>query len=220
MKRQLIWLIAFLGLLLLLIFIAELLHKRFKWAPERSRKFLHVSGGLICLLFPSIFSSHWYVLILAGSAFLILLFTYRKRLLPSIHLTNRYSVGSVIFPVPVYFSFLVAEWRGHELFFYLPIALLALADTAAEAGGNRWGHAGKQFFRGQKSLAGTLCFFAAALIICFILLGPVYHFPLKSGLVIGLLVAIISTITELVTLHGWDNLSIPAVTILILLFFL
>jgi phytol kinase len=217
MNNQLFWLLAFLLLLLLLIIISELLHRRFKLPPEQSRKFLHVSGGMMCLFFPSLFSSHWWVLALATVAFIILLITYKRKMLPSVHLTKRYSIGSVLFPIPVYLCFLCAQLKGNDLFFYLPVSLLAIADTAAEAGGNKWGHLTRSFFNGQKTLAGSLSFLILAIIICAILFGPVFHLPLQDALLVGSLIVLLSTIAELVTLHGWDNLSIPIVTMAILL---
>lgn len=220
MNRQLTWLLIFLTILLVLILISEALHKRWGWPPERSRKFLHVSGGIMCLFFPGLFSSHWWVLALATVAFIILLITYKKKLLPSVHQTKRYSIGSVLFPLPVYACFLAAQTESNWLFFYLPVALLALADTAAEAGGNRWGHLGPAFFKGQKSLAGTLSYLFTAILVCITLLLWVYHLPPGQAFVIGSLVILFSTIAELITLHGWDNLTIPLVTIGVLYIFL
>src|SRR5688572_23930019 len=98
MNPQLLALFIFLGILLLLIGITEFLYRRFKIPAEVSRKFLHVSGGLICLLLPVFFSSHWWVLMLALLSFLLLLVTYLKDMLHSIHKTKRYSIGSIIFP--------------------------------------------------------------------------------------------------------------------------
>jgi dolichol kinase len=111
-----------------------------------------------------------------------------------------------------------AQLKGNDLFFYLPVSLLAIADSAAEAGGNKWGYLTRSFFKGQKTLAGSLSFLALAIIICVILFGPIYHLPLQNALLIGSLTVLLSTIAELVTLHGWDNLSIPAVTLILLLF--
>ena len=217
MLSQPILLVLFLLLLLLLIIITEVLHKFFKVPAEQSRKFLHVSGGLMCLLFPRFFESHWWLLPLAVISFLLLFITYRRKMLPSVHLTKRSSVGSVLFPIPVYACFVVAEYMHDDLFFYLPISLLTIADTAAETGGNRWGHLSRQFFGGQKTLAGSLSFFGAAIIVVFIWLYLVYHWPVADIFSIGLLMVVAATFTETITLHGWDNLSVPAIVVLILL---
>jgi phytol kinase len=209
-------LLIFLFLLLALIVITESLHRYFKFTAEQSRKFLHVSGGLMCLLFPRFFNSHWWVLVLAVVSFLLLFITYRKKMLPSIHQTRRPSIGSVLFPIPVYICFLIAEINQNELFFYLPVSLLTLADTAAEIGGNKWGHLTRKFFNGQKTLAGSLCFAITAMAICFVWLILVYHYPLEVFIKTGLIISLLTALAELVTLHGWDNLTIPAVALVIL----
>ena len=220
MNSQLLWLLVFLLLLVVLIGISELLHRKLKVKPEHSRKFLHVSGGLMCLLFPSIFNSHWWLLVLAVIAFSILLITYRKKLLPSVHQTKRYSLGSVLFPIPVYLCFLFAELQQNFLFFYIPVSLLAISDTATETGGNEWGHKTKQFFAGQKTLAGSISFFITAFLVCFIWLNFVTLFPAAEAIKISLIISISTAITETVTLHGWDNLSVPAVATVVLYCFL
>ena len=219
MNTQLLWLLFFLLMLLILIIASEILHRYFKLPAEQSRKFLHVSGGLMCLLFPSLFHSHWWLLPLAIIAFVILLFSYKKKMLPSIHLTKRYSVGSVLFPLPVYVCFLMADLNDNDLYFYLPVSLLTISDTAAEIGGNLWGYRSTQFFNGQKTLAGSLSFLITALLVSLIWLKLIYHLPINDVLVIAITVSILTTITELVTLHGWDNLTVPAVCILILYLF-
>jgi dolichol kinase len=211
MNSQLIWLLIFLGLLLLLIIISEFLHRSLKVSTELSRKFLHVSGGLMCLLFPRFFQSHWWLLPLVLSAFILLFYTYKKKMLASVHQVRRYSVGSVLFPVPVYFCFLLAEWQQTDLYYYVPISLLAISDTAAEIAGQRWGYLTKKFFGGQKTLAGTLSFFVTAMAVCTGWLYFGYHFPLADTIKIGFVISITTSIAEGVTLHGWDNLSVPAV---------
>jgi phytol kinase len=219
MNAQLFWLFVFLAILPALIGMTVLLHKYLKLPAEQSRKFIHVAGGFVCLLFPSFFTSHWWVLVLTLASFLTLLITYKRKMLPSIHQTKRYSLGSVIFPLPVYACFLMAEINHNNLFFYLPVSLLAISDTAAEIGGTRWGATSKQFFNRQKTLIGSICFFVTAAAVCFGWLHFGYHLPLADTIKIGFTVTFFATVAELVTLHGWDNLTVPAVTILVLQLF-
>ncbi|MBL7748983.1 MAG: phosphatidate cytidylyltransferase [Chitinophagaceae bacterium] len=183
---------------------------------EQSRKFLHVAGGFMCLLFPGCFTSHWWVLGLTAVAFIILLITYKRKLLPQVHETKRSSVGSVLFPIPIYACFLIAELQQDDLFFYLPVSLLAISDTAAETGGALWGDRSIKFFNGQKTLAGSFCFLVTAILVSIGWLYIGFHLPLADAILAGLAISIAATIAELLTLHGWDNLSIPAVTILLL----
>jgi len=214
---QLLALFIFLGVLLVLIGISELLYRVFRLPAETSRKFLHVSGGLTCLLLPTFFTSDWWILALTSSAFILLLGTYLMHMLQSVHKTRRNSIGSIIFPIPVYCCFLTAQTLHNNLFFYLPVSLLAISDTSAEIAGTRWGHLTKQFFNGQKTLAGTLAFFGTALLICY---GWLEYYDLsRQGIIAGTLVISISaSLAELVTLKGWDNLTIPVIATVILWF--
>jgi phytol kinase len=219
MNPQLLYLFMFLGLLILLIGITELLHRFFKLKAETSRKFLHVSGGLLCLPAPRFFDSHWWVLILASLSFILLLVTFLKNMLQSVHKTERKSIGSIIFPIPVYFCFLAAELLQNNLYYYLPISLLTISDTTAEIAGNRWGHLTKRFFKEQKTLAGTIGFFVTALAVCYGWLYC-YNFPVMNIVLLTILISIVTSVTELVTLKGWDNLTVPLVANVILWAFL
>lgn len=219
MNAQLISLLVFLTILGGLMLITVLLHHYFHLPAEQSRKFLHVSGGIMSIFLPLFFHSHWWVLALAGIAFAILLFTYSRKLLPAVHQTKRYSLGSVLFPVPVYACFLIAELKQDNLYFWLPVSLLAISDTAAEMGGHWWGARTEQFFNGQKTMAGTLSFAVTALAVNIGWLFFGFHLPATAIILLAVMVTLFSALAELVTLHGWDNLSVPAVTILILLLF-
>lgn len=219
MSAPLIPLFVFLAILGLLMGISVLLHGYFRLPAEQSRKFLHVSGGIMSLFLPLFFHSHWWVLLLTGIAFGILLFTYTRRLLPAVHQTKRYSLGSVLFPIPVYACFLLAECRQDFLYFWLPVSLLAFCDTAAEMGGQRWGATTKQFFGGQKTMAGTLSFGVTAIAVSVGWLYAGYHLPAANVLLLTVLITFFCSVAELVTLHGWDNLTVPAVAVLLLLLF-
>ena len=219
MPSQLLSLLLFLTLLLTLIIISELLHRYWKFPAEQSRKFLHVTGGLMCLLFPTFFQSHWWMLALTGVSFLLLLTTYLIKLLPSVHQTKRKTIGSVLFPIPVYCCFFIAKQQHNDLLYYIPISLLTISDTAAEIAGTKWGHHTKSFFNKQKTLAGAIAFATTAVIVCFTWL-TIFHYPLTTALYTCVLIALLTAITESLTLYGWDNLTVPAVAIGILLFIL
>lgn len=219
MNPQLLALLIFLGILLVLIGISELIYRFFRLPAETSRKFLHVSGGLTCLLLPGFFSSPWWILALTSSAFLLLFATFLMKMLNSVHKTKRNSIGSVIFPIPVYFCFLAADILHNNLLFYLPVSLLAISDTSAEIAGTRWGHLTKQFFNGQKTLAGTMAFFVTALIICISWLSY-FHLPIQSIIIGTLVISIGAALAELVTLKGWDNLTIPVIAGTFIWFFI
>lgn len=220
MRTQLLYAVVFLLIFLLLVLVTHYLHKKLNVRSEVSRKFIHVSGGILTLFSFRFFSSHWWVLILCSLAFLLLLFTFLKGLLPGIHKTNRMSFGSIFFPVPVYICFYVAEAYKDEILFYLPIAILTFSDTAAEWGGKRWGARTISFFNRQKTMAGSICFAVSAFIISIICLSLANRFFINYILIISLAIAVISAVVELISLKGIDNLSVPISTLGLLLLLL
>jgi dolichol kinase len=102
------------------------------------------------------------------------------------------------------------------VFFYLPVFLLTISDTLAEWGGNKWGHRTTSFFDKQKTLAGSLCFAVSSFIICILVL---FYFTTPSpALLLGysFLLMLATTVAELITLKGFDNITVPAASLLLL----
>jgi len=219
MGQQTIYAIIFLSLFLLLVAIAHLLYRIFRVSPEVSRKFLHVTGGILALCSPLFFRSHWWILLLCSLAFLLLLFTYIKRLLPSIHQTKRKSIGSVVYPIPIYFCFLVASDKSNDLLFYLPVSLLTISDTMAELGGKTWGMRSRKLMYSQKSIVGSISFAISALLMC-VVWGVVFNLPLQEMIVLSIATTLMATITEVISTRGLDNITVPLVALVSLLFLL
>jgi phytol kinase len=209
--NQTAYAVIFLSIFLLLVGMAHLLYRLLKFPAEQSRKFLHVSGGLLALSAPLFFLSHWPVLIICMSAFLFLLFTYIKQMLPAVHRTKRKSVGSVIFPIAVYFCFLIATKKNNDLLFYLPVSFLTISDTMAEWGGTKWGDQTIRL-KNNKSMAGALSFAVCSIFIA-IAWGMVYHLGTQQIMVMTAITTFAATLAELWSSDGWDNLTIPLVTV-------
>ena len=218
MRQQTIYAMIFLGIFLLLVLVAHVLYKIFGVSTETSRKFLHVSGGFLALSSPLFFTSHWWVLMLCSLAFLLLLFTYIRHWLPSIHQTRRKSIGSVIYPIPIYLCFLIASQKNNTLLFYLPISLLTISDTIAELGGRRWGKASGNLMNSQKTVAGSISFAISALVIS-IAWQMKSNDSLMQITIISLTITVIATVTEMVSTRGLDNITVPLSTLACLLLF-
>jgi dolichol kinase len=139
---------------------------------------------------------------------LVLLITYYTRQLDALHKTERKSLGSIIFPIPVYVCFLAATFYNNHLLFFLPLSLLTFADPAAEWGGKRWGQHTASFFNKQKTIAGTLSFAAIALLIGIIYI-TFYHLSFQQRLLLLIGMPIITAAVECISLNGMDNITIP-----------
>jgi dolichol kinase len=216
MSQQSLSALIFLLIFCLLLIITHSLYKSFKVSSNCSRKFLHVCGGTLSLFFPLFLRSHCWVLVLCTVSFVFLLITYREGWLPAVHQTSRLSFGSVIFPVPIYICFFTALKFENDVFFYLPVSLLVISDTAAEWGGKKWGRLSRSFFNGQKTAMGSLCFAGSSLIISVVWLGYVFDLSVAKSLMISLFISIIVTITELVSLRGLDNITVPISALVLL----
>ena len=218
MSQQTAYAIIFLCIFLLLVAIAHGLYKLFKVSAESSRKFLHVSGGILGLCLPRFFNSPWWVLFLCSLAFLLLFVTYMKSWLPSIHHTTRKSIGSVVYPIPVYLCFLVASEKSNLLLFYLPISLLTISDTLAELGGRKWGEQWGTLMYSQKTVAGSISFAVSALVIS-IAWAMTSNFTPQQITIISVTITFIATTTEMVSTRGLDNITVPLSTLACLLMF-
>ncbi|MGQ1891825.1 diacylglycerol/polyprenol kinase family protein [Thermophagus sp. OGC60D27] len=211
------------GISVLLAF-NELNYRRLNVKGEITRKFAHFSATLATLPFPYVFSSHWYVFVLAMLFFVVLAVTQKSRQLKSIHDISRKSMGSYLLPLSIYVTFLISNVLGDKFLYILPMLILAICDPmAAILGINIKKYNGRIKIgtrKLQKTWLGTISFFVTGAIIAMIALY--FHlevFNLKTFW-LSLVVAFVGMLAELISWRGSDNLSIPLSVIAVLLLFL
>lgn len=211
------------GISILLTF-NELNYRRLHVKGEITRKFAHFSATLATLPFPYIFSSHWYVFVLAMVFFVVLAVTQKSRQLKSIHDISRKSMGSYLLPLSIYITFLISNLLDNKFLFILPMLILAVCDPmAAILGINIKKHNGRIKFRGrklQKTWLGTAAFFVTSVVISMIAIYFQREFFDFKTIWLSVLVAGVGTLAELISWRGSDNLSIPLSVIAVLLIFL
>ncbi|OJV22685.1 MAG: hypothetical protein BGO21_05895 [Dyadobacter sp. 50-39] len=194
---------------LALFALAELLYHFGKIRAEWTRKIVHIGTGLLTLLFPVVLTSHWQVLFLCSSFLVILLASLKFGWLPSINAIDRFSYGSILFPVIVYLLFLVYQMAGRGLIiFYLPILILAICDPVAALAGKRFPFGRYRIMGCGKSATGSLAFFTSALLVTVVAI-PALGAPLP-GAFPALLISLAATAAEGVGVKGMDNFTIPA----------
>lgn len=195
--------------------LAESLYRFGKVRAEWTRKIVHMGTGLLTLLFPVVLISHWQVLFLCASFLVILLASLKFGWLPSINAIDRFSYGSILFPVIVYALFLVFQMADRGLIvFYLPILVLAICDPVAALVGKRFPFGKYQVMGGGKSAAGSLAFFASALLVTAVTVSTFND--VHSGMLLVVLVPAVATISEALGVKGMDNFTIPASVVLTL----
>jgi phytol kinase len=182
--------------------------------PEISRKAVHVGAGAICLLFPVLLSSAWVVLALAVVFTVFFAMGQKLGVLQCVGRIKRSSRGSEYYPIAIFLLFVLCgneTWR-----FVASVLVLAIADAGAALVGTRYGRIRYKVEDAEKTLEGSLAFLALAVLV--ILLPAVFLSELPLSIVIGsaLLVALVVTGLEAISLRGADNLFVPiaAATIL------
>ncbi len=186
---------------------AELLKNKTRTPVEYTRKLVHLGGGFIAYFLPHYFQSHWPVLILALGAFAILWLSKRLKKLNSVHGVTRASSGALIYPLSLYLLFLLAN--NSALLFQIPVLVLAFSDTFGALVGQAYGTIKYKILGQVRSLEGSVAFLVVTFLtvhIPLLLFGDVGKL---ESLLIALLIAVLVTAFEAISLGGSDNLFIP-----------
>jgi dolichol kinase len=205
----------------LILLIGEGSYRILRVKPAWSRNFSHLSAGLVSLPYPWIFSSHWWVLLLAVQSSLVLLLTRNLNLLPSHHLSGSRSAGSYLFFASLYLCFLVSSLMHNPFFFLLPILVLSASDVFASVVGRTLGNPPKgkwgRILKDDKSLAGTLAFFFSSLITVTLAYSFYLQADFSYAFGMALVISLAAALVEAISSRGYDNFFIPAIILFIML---
>ena len=204
----------------LILLIGEGLYRILKLKPEWSRNFSHLAVGILSLPYPWLFSSHWWVLLLAIQSSLILYITRARGLIPSHHKTAGKSLGSYLFFASIYLCYMVSFYLHRPHYFVFPIGVLSVSDVSAAIFGRHFGSKPngffKQLFAEGKTFAGTLAFFFSA----FVVVTVAYYYYMQTNMIFALglafLISMATAITEAKSSKGSDNFFVPAITLIIM----
>jgi dolichol kinase len=124
----------------------------------------------------------------------------------------------------IYATFLISNLLDNQFLFMLPILVLAICDPMAGILGlniKNYNHTLWIFgYNTKKTVLGSGSFLVSCFIICVIAL---YYYRMAFDLKtfwLALSIAVVSTLTELFSWWGLDNLLIPLSVLVLLLFFL
>ncbi|MCO4745999.1 MAG: hypothetical protein KC912_14485 [Proteobacteria bacterium] len=199
---------AVISVAILLLFVGAELFGRFTRAPtEWTRKGTHVGAGAVVLCFPWLVQ-HTETVVVLSSTFAGLLVGGRVTgLLSSIHNVERRTGGAYYYPFAVLLAWILSG--GEALTFCVPLAVMAVADTGAALVGQRAGETTFRVMDGSRSVEGSLAFFGLAFGV--VLTGCALDGrPGWPGiLLVTLVVAILTTSVEAISVRGSDNILIP-----------
>ncbi len=194
---------------------------------EVYRKTLHfiVLGATFVFLY--VFDT-WYSAVLAALTFAILVF-------PILSLAERFKGYSNILAerkkgelkrslisVFAMFSIVISMTWGLLGERYIALAVIlgwGVGDAAAALIGKRFGkrYLEGKFVDGKKTLEGTLAMFVSSFIVIILILIFHIRLPWYGYLTVAFLTAIVNSLVELNTKHGYDTITCPLGSLLIIL---
>jgi phytol kinase len=201
---------AFLGVLA----VAEAWSRLGRPDPEHTRKLVHLGGGGACLLFPFLVRSPWVVLAMAGGMTALFALGGRWGFLRSLHGVARPSRGAEYYPLAIFLVFLLA--RDRPWLYLAAVLVLAVGDAFAALVGGRYGRLRYQVQDEQKSLEGSLVFLVIAFLAIHLPMLLMTDLPRPVTVLAALLVAVLVTGFEAISLEGADNLFVPLAVVVIL----
>ncbi len=181
---------------------------------EHTRKFTHVGSGAVIFFTPWLLSSVWSVGVLCGGFAVILTLSDKLGLLKSVHGVQRRTLGVYIYPVAVFTTYVLAA--GDAMLFQVAILVLALSDTVAALVGQRVGQVRYRVGDSTRSLEGSAAFLALTFLLVMVSLVAAGRGVWPDMLLVTLLVALLATAVESISLMGMDNLLVPYAVVFIL----
>jgi phytol kinase len=199
----------------MMIGVAEGLRRWQNYSVEFTRKFIHIAVGMWAYGMVLLFERREFAIIPSLAFIAINAFSYWKGTFKAMETGEKGQLGTIYFPV----SFTVITW----LFWDQPALLVASlmpmtwGDAFAAIIGQRFGKRRFSIGKIQRSLEGSLTMFLIGWPATFI---PLLLFP-SSGLnlssaVVAALTAFAAAVVEAITPLGIDNLTVPAISAIVL----
>ncbi|MCA9348438.1 hypothetical protein KC867_03445 [Candidatus Saccharibacteria bacterium] len=203
---------SFIGLVL---FGSEFAWKRISVSDEFARKFVHIICGTFIAFLPFWVSYNW-VIILAIGFIVVNIFNRYLHFFHAINAVRRKSWGDVLFGVGV---LIAALFRPDTWLFAMAIMQVSLADGLAGLIGVTYGQKkGRYYLLSQpKSVIGSLTFLATSIGVMIVGIGfSTYFVDSIQMLPVIVMLPLVLTCIENISVFGMDNITLPLATLFIL----
>ena len=218
-QNELFTILFFTFLILIFIYLTKLIKISSKPNYEKSRKFVHFSVGILCSISPYYFQTPLFPLIISIISLSLIFYSFFNKLfLDKIHTRDRVSYGLIYFPI-AYIIQIICFWDYKE-YFTLSFLILAICDPIASIIGNKITKT-KYFtlWEDSKTLIGTSAFFLSCFTLSFIFSFIFFNISFYEMIFFSLFISFGSTLAEIVSSKGSDNISIPFFSILFMFSF-
>ncbi|MFO7661483.1 MAG: hypothetical protein R6X18_02695 [Chloroflexota bacterium] len=202
-----------------IIGLAEGLRRRRGYGSSFTRKVIHIGVGMMSWFLPFLFSSPW-PFVFACVAFMIInLLDWRYGFFSAMQSSHRNNLGTVYFPLAAAVVAIVF-WEQPPL---MVAALMPLTwgDGLAPVIGAAYGRRFYRIHTSTRTLEGSAGFFIAGFIFTWLALWMMPGTPEispEAAFLPALVIMLVTTLIEAVSIWGLDNLTVTAAAILILSF--
>ncbi len=202
------------GLFTVILILAELWARRWNGKPEHTRKLVHLGGSAIGVFLPLLVRSTLVAFVLTIGLSLLFFVTAKGKVLRSVGGIARSSRGSEYYPLAVFLVFVLA---GDDYWRYLAALLtLGIADAFAALVGSEYGRVRYRVEEESKSVEGSLVFLVVAFLAIHLPMLLLTDLDRPTVVLSALLVALVVTGFEAISLRGADNLFVPIAACVIL----
>lgn len=212
-----------LGLLICTVYIfgvigfAELLRHWRGYSSGFTRKVVHVGVGMVSWGLHFLFDNPWFFIAAAAIFTVITYLDWRYHFFAAMASSDRSNLGTVYFPI-------AAGVVAYLFWDQPPVMVAALmpltwGDGMAPVIGKLYGRRQYRVHTSIRTLEGSLGFFVAGFLFTWLALWVVGGDPqisLVMALLPALVITLVTTIIEAISIWGLDNLTITAAAILIL----
>lgn len=199
----------------IVIAIATLLEKSGKLGSEGSRKFIHIGVSNWWIIAMIYFKTGIAASIVPAIFILLNYISYKKNLISSMERGGGLEdLGTVYYAISLTILAFITFSIGLPFIGAVGILTMGYGDGFAALFGESFGRH-KLFFNKKKSLEGSLAMFFASAVVAIALLAMFTN--LSIFVVIGCSIALstVATILEAITPLGFDNLTVPLITSLL-----
>jgi len=203
------WLIAVFGFVSVGIFliITESARRYFNFPASLTRKFIHIVTGLIVCFVAILLESSLPIQVFSILYIFIDIWSIKSGMFLSIH-PDRRSLGTIFYAISV---FILASvfWDDLKPLFIITNLIMIVPDAMAAILGERYAI---NFFiplSEKKSRIGALTMFNLTFILVFMSILVFYSISIVDNLIISAIIGSIATVSELLSIRGSDNLSVP-----------
>jgi phytol kinase len=198
------------------IAVGQVLRKAFHLSQGFTRKFIHIAVGMISVPTVLWFGDLRWAIVPPLAFVAINYLDYRFGLIQAMMSSDRSNLGTVYFPIS-FAAILVAFWgnpaapTANARLIVAALMPLTWGDALAALVGERFGQHRYTWLGHTRSLEGSMAMLAASALATWLALGisPVTVMP-------AIVTALGATLVESISPWGIDNLTVPAISAILL----